>query len=281
VTAESCQLTTQKSIDKAKSESPNDHGVSPEPSRMSAENDSSTLSGCSQLILTYDEFDSFIFDFDSTMIKSESLEIMLEEMLAKDPKKNEKMAEIADWTNKGMNGECSFKEGLEARLRIAKPTKQDLETFCEKYCPADFSNGMVELLKDLVHQGKKVFILSGGFTDLIVPFAKYVGIPASRVHAVNINWDKDGAFDSLNEDNGFVASKLEGALKVKDQFTGNVLGVGDGYTDYMLYSEGLATEFIAYIEHATRERVVKVAPRCAKNVDELRSMIALPEAQVS
>ena len=72
-----------------------------------------------------------------------------------------------------MAGEISFKEGLEARLKIAAPRRKDLSEFAEKYCPSDFMPGMVELVKTLHAQGKKVFILSGGFVELIMPFARY------------------------------------------------------------------------------------------------------------
>lgn len=227
-------------------------------------------------LLGLDDFDNYIFDFDSTVIKSESLEIMLSELLADDPQKSEKMAQIEEWTNKGMNGEISFKEGLEARLRICSPQKEDLDKFCVKFCPSDFSDGMVDLVKDLISANKKVFILSGGFTDLILPFARYLGVPDDHVHAVEINWDPgSGEFLSLNESNGFTSSKIEGAMRLKHMFPGTTLGVGDGYTDYMLYSEGLATDFIAYIEHAAREKVIKVAPRCAKNVPDLRQKIGM------
>ena len=132
-----------------------------------------SVSNASHPVMCAEDFDNYIFDFDSTVLKTESLEVMLGEGLANDPEKERKISEIEDWTNRGMNGEISFKEGLEARLRIAAPKKRDLDHFCVKFCPKDITNGMTNLIKDLMSAGKKVFILSGGFSDLIIPFARY------------------------------------------------------------------------------------------------------------
>ncbi|CAD7971682.1 unnamed protein product [Amoebophrya sp. A120] len=209
-------------------------------------------------------FKNVVFDFDSTVIKSESLEVMLEVVLADDPLKEKKMKEIAAWTEKGMNGECSFKEGLEARLKIASPTLADLEKFCQKYCPSDFSAGMEDLVAELHKSGHEVFILSGGFRDLILPFARHLHVPDENVFAVEINWDSEGRFDSLNETNGFAVSKLDGAAKIQHRFAdGRTVAIGDGFTDYKLYESGICADFIAYTEHAARDKVIAVAPRCA------------------
>mmetsp|Transcript_22895 Transcript_22895/g.57860 ORF Transcript_22895/g.57860 Transcript_22895/m.57860 type:complete len:260 (+) Transcript_22895:523-1302(+) len=210
------------------------------------------------------DYTNVVFDFDSTLIQSESLEVMLDCVLSQDPEKNEKMRQIAEWTDKGMNGECSFKEGLEARLRIASPTASDIDRFCQLYCPSSFSRGFPELVAELQKQGKQVFILSGGFRDLILPFARYLSIPDDNVFAVEINWDADGNFVSLDDTNGFSLSKLEGAERIKHRFAnGATIAVGDGFTDYKLFSSGICTDFIAYTEHAAREKVMAVAPRLA------------------
>ena len=120
-----------------------------------------------------------IFDFDSTIITGESLEMMLEDLLDMNSEEGKrKMSEIVQWTNKGMNGECSFAVGLEARLAIAAPRKQDLIKFQENNTKnilggsenSLITRGMPELFRKLIDMGVNVYIMSGGFTDLIVPF---------------------------------------------------------------------------------------------------------------
>lgn len=216
-----------------------------------------------------------IFDFDSTVINNESLEMMLSDVLGEGEEAQNKMALIEEWTRKGMNGECSFGEGLNARLKIAAPTMADVTHFHAKYCPSAITVGMKELIDELHALDANVFILSGGFVDVILPFAEYLNVPAKNVFAVEINWNKEtGAFESLNEDNGFVTSKLEGAKKVAYRFQGkHTVAVGDGFTDYMLYKEGLAQSFVAYTEHAAREKVMSVAPACAASSEDLKNYL--------
>ncbi len=44
---------------------------------------------------------------------------------------------------------------------------------------------------------------------------------------------------------------------------GRTVAIGDGFTDYKLYESGICADFIAYTEHAARDKVIAVAPRCA------------------
>ena len=71
---------------------------------------------------------------------------------------------------------------------------------------------------------------------------------------VEINWNPDtGAFVALNEANGFVESKLEGASRIASKFAGTEsLIVGDGYTDFKLFEQGITTDFVAYADIVRR-----------------------------
>lgn len=53
---------------------------------------------------------NIIFDFDSTLIKKESLELILEPILQKSPAK---LKEIEYITNLGMQGDISFRDSLQ------------------------------------------------------------------------------------------------------------------------------------------------------------------------
>ncbi|WP_440683439.1 HAD-IB family phosphatase [Cysteiniphilum halobium] len=216
------------------------------------------------------KYNNVIFDFDSTLIRFESLEVIMAELLQGD---QFKIQQIETLTNAGMNGEMSFRDSLEARLKVAKPTKAALDAFVAQYCPSALTVGIKELIEQLHQQHVKVWVISGGFSELILPFAEYLGIPASRVFAVNLHWDENGYFDGLNNSNGFCDSKVTGATNIQDQLTGKTVIVGDGFTDYELYNAGVADEFIAYIEHVQRDKVLSVAKLCAKNVDELEKLI--------
>ncbi len=51
---------------------------------------------------------------------------------------------------------------------------------------------------------------------------RHLHVPDENVFAVEINWDSDGRFDSLNETNGFAVSKLDGAAKIQHRFADGI-----------------------------------------------------------
>ena len=218
------------------------------------------------------KFSNVIFDFDSTLIQFESLEYVMKSLLGDN---SHQLQRIESITNAGMNGEISFRESLDQRLQVAKPTKKSLQLFVEQYCPMALTEGISELVARLHSQNTKVFIISGGFRALILPFAKALNIVPEQVYAVELNWDRNGQFKSLNNDNGFCDSKVLGGQKIKCELQGNTVIVGDGFTDYALYQAGIADEFIAYTEHVVRQKVIEIAPFCAKNIMQLSALLGL------
>ncbi|WP_100550523.1 HAD-IB family phosphatase [Caedibacter taeniospiralis] len=215
-------------------------------------------------------YENVIFDFDSTLIAFESLELVMADLLQGD---QHKIQQLEILTNAGMNGEIGFRESLEARLSIVKPSCQALHAFVAQYCPGAFTIGVEKLIQKLHANGVKVWIISGGFRELILPFAQVLNIPSAQVCAVNLNWNENGQFESLNNDNGFCDSKVMGVQRIREQLQGQTLIVGDGFTDYELFREGIAHQFIAYTEHVSRQQVLDVAPFYAQNITELSNLI--------
>ena len=76
-----------------------------------------------------------IIDFDSTFIKSESLDI-----LAKTSNKCTKDSEnkIADITKLGMNGKISFENSLEKRIKLINASMDDIKNTIKTFNHRDF-----------------------------------------------------------------------------------------------------------------------------------------------
>lgn len=221
------------------------------------------------------KYQTVIFDFDSTLIRFESLEVILAKVIEADKAKQQKFVKL---TEMAMNGDLSFQQALQKRLEIALPSKQGIADFVDAYCPKALTSG-IKALVDILQMSKvKVFIISGGLKEAILPFARYLNIPDSCVHAVEINWTKDDRFQSLNEQNGFAVSKLAGTRKVQSLFVGKTVIVGDGYTDFEVYKEGFADDFIAYTEHIKRDKVVELALLKATSVNDLKLLFDLLES---
>lgn len=209
-----------------------------------------------------------IFDFDSTLIKYESLEYLLAPLLDV-----EKIKQIEHITALGMSGVLPFNEALSQRLAIAKPTQASVGAFVSEYCPSAFSEGTQATITSLKSLGYQVWIFSGGLADVIRPFADALEIPLGNVFAVEVEWDAQGHFIQLNNANGSATSKSQALQQIKSQLQGEICVVGDGYTDYQLYQQGLASDFIAYIEHAKRDSVLAVADKAADSMQALLKLL--------
>jgi len=201
-----------------------------------------------------------VFDFDSTLIPGESLEMAL----ARTPGVDEAAgAEIERITRQGMEGEIGFGESLAARLAIARPRRATLTKLGEDLAGM-LTDGAAELVASLLANDHGVWIVSGAFREVLLPAARTLGVPETRVHGVRPLWTADGEFAGLDPEDGFSRSKVEGVRALRPDWPPPVVGVGDGATDHALLAAGLVQAFVAYTEHARRESVLSLdVPRAA------------------
>ena len=71
----------------------------------------------------------------------------------------------------------------------------------------------------------------------------------------------------MAKDKGKVKA-IEGLNLDKD-----VIMIGDGYTDYEVYSEGASKAFICYTENVLREKVVKLSTLQADSFDSMVQIV--------
>lgn len=84
-----------------------------------------------------------------------------------------------------MNGDMKFHEALDARLSIMGATASSLAAFVEEH-PATFTPGVERLIATLQARGTHVYLVSGGFTQMIFPLAHRLSLPRDRVFANTI-----------------------------------------------------------------------------------------------
>jgi HAD superfamily phosphoserine phosphatase-like hydrolase len=193
-----------------------------------------------------------VFDFDSTLVSCESLELALARAPGVD---DDALRRIEELTRRGMEGELPFHESLRQRLAIARPTRESLRTLGEQLA-CELTDGASDVVTWLHSKGHAAWIVSGGFREVLVPAGRAMGIDAARVCGVSARWTDEGELDALVED-GFDRSKVEGVRRAELRWPGPVVGVGDGSTDLALREAGLVDDFVAYCEHVRRESVVE------------------------
>lgn len=207
---------------------------------------------------------SVIFDFDSTLIRVESLEEILRPHLEADPTLAEEMEAI---TNRGMEGLISFRESLEQRLALAQPTLTDVTQFGES-ARQYLTEGLDQVIIWLQGKGVDVHIVSGGLKEAIVPLAAELGVREDHVHAVALMWRPDGRLEGLDRNDPFSDTKRAGFAKLRPHLASPCIVIGDGYTDFELFHAGLAEHFIAFTAHKRRAAVV--ANKCPEATDKYR-----------
>ncbi len=220
----------------------------------------------------------FIIDFDSTFIKDESLDVLFEVSLQGNPEKDEVVNEIKKITSLGMEGKLSFAEALQSRVKLLRANKSHIQKTID-LLQERVSNSFIRNKKFIEEYKKDIYIISGGFYDIIYPIVAEYGIAPSNVFANEFTFDGTGYITGFNTDNLLTQTKGK-VLKIKSlDFKGDVFVIGDGFTDYEIKEAGLANKFFAFTENVKRETVTSKADHIVPSLDEFLFLNNLPRAQ--
>lgn len=192
------------------------------------------------------------FDFDSTLVRCETLEVLVAPQLEGNQEKAEEYRRI---TEAGMSGGWTFAESLQARLAVAAPSRPDLDAFTARL-DAWWTPGMPELVRTLVGEGEEVWIVSGAPAEVIVAAGAALGVPAHQTRGVRLIWEADGGYRGIDPEDPFSRSKVEGLTGLTDVWARPRIMVGDGLTDRAVFDEGLVDHFIPFTGHVRRDVVV-------------------------
>jgi phosphoserine phosphatase len=192
-------------------------------------------------------FAAVYFDCDSTLSSIEGVD----ELLAFAPPALR--ADIADLTNKAMEGKLPLAEVYESRLRVLAPRREQLERIGELYT-ARLVPHAHELVQALQYLGKQVGICSGGLLVPVQAVARHLGIPLANVHAVPLAFATDGSY--VDFDRSSPLWRNGGKIEIVRALPASqrpVAFVGDGITD--LETQGTADLFIGFGGVVTRPAV--------------------------
>ena len=214
-----------------------------------------------------------IFDFDSTLIKLETLDVLAEISLCNDPQKEDKIKSIELLTNYAMEGKISFSKSLDKRLKLLNPNKEHIK----EAIPLLINNlsESIKLNLDFFKDYKEsIYVVSGGFKEMIIKVTQTLGISDDNVFANSFIYDKDIVVgvdqnNLMSQDNG--KSKVLQSLNLE----GQIIMIGDGYTDYEVKLNTIADYFIAYTENIKRNNVCELADSIATNISDIQDFIML------
>lgn len=130
----------------------------------------------SQAPILWSQAQAVCFDVDCTITKQDALDD-LGEFLGKGPM-------VSQLTHQAMNGEMDLDQALQERLRIMEPTVDDLQDYIlSNPAQGRLVDGIVNLVEELQARSIPIYLISGGFRELILPVADLLGIPRHHIYA--------------------------------------------------------------------------------------------------
>ncbi|WP_445382443.1 phosphoglycerate dehydrogenase [Robiginitalea sp. IMCC43444] len=217
----------------------------------------------------------YVFDFDSTLTQVEALDILAEISLRDRADRDEIIREIQEITNLGIDGDISFTESLERRIKLLNATREDLQELIARL-KNRISRSISSNKEFFQKYASDIYVISCGFKEFIDPIVQAYDIPEERVYANNFEFDENGkiiGFDTANvlaTHNGKIA-----CLKALN-LPGEVQVIGDGYSDYVMREAGIAHKFFAYTENVHRQKAAAHADHITPNLDEFLYINDLP-----
>lgn len=177
-------------------------------------------------------FDVICFDCDSTLSKIEGID-----ELAGRIGLGEEMSRL---TEAAMNGAVPLEAVYEQRLTLIRPDQDSIRWLARLYID-QIVDGVNEVFAALRAQNKEVHIISGGLRPAILPLARYLQVPETRVHAVDIYFNPDGSYKDYDRRSpltrtGGKAEICRQLLKPKSA----LVMIGDGKTDMEARQAGVS-----------------------------------------
>ncbi|KAK8803356.1 hypothetical protein WA158_001050 [Blastocystis sp. Blastoise] len=190
------------------------------------------------------------FDVDSTISQHEGLE-----QFAQYNCNLSQLEFIKKITNQAMLGEINYEKSLEKRLDIIKPTQQSFSSFIQKF-PIHYTKGVLGFIRFLQKSQKEIFLISGGFLEMIQPIKKELNLDDNHIFCNTLSFHDDGTYDSF--DHSKLTCKNLGKLHVvkliKERHPSDlVVMIGDGMTD--VETASVVDAFIGYGGVSYRQKV--------------------------
>lgn len=219
----------------------------------------------------------YIIDFDSTFTQVEALDELVRISLKDHPEREKIYKQIEDLTNAAMEGQLSFRESLSGRVKLLHANKDHLQALVvhlKKKVSASFLRN-----RDFFKQhADEVLIVSGGFKEFITPVVTPYHIKKENIYANTFTFDEAGNITGYDTTNPLSEEGGKVKLLRELQLSGNIHGIGDGYSDFQLKESGIIQKFYAYTENISRPRVTAKADHVTPSFDEFLYLNDLPRA---
>ncbi|OOG73279.1 phosphoglycerate dehydrogenase [Flavobacterium sp. A45] len=212
--------------------------------------------------------ETFIFDFDSTFIKVEALDVLCEVIYEDSAAGVQILSEIQRLTDLGMEGKLSLKESLTKRIQLLQANRDHIGSVIEEL-KKKVTASVIRNRTFFKQHSDNIYIISNGFKEIIIPIVQEYGIKPEHVLANTFKFDHDGKIIGFDEKDELCENQGK-VKKIKSlNLQGEAIMIGDGYTDYETLEGGAVSKFFAFTENVSRKIVVEKANQIAPSLDEI------------
>lgn len=176
-------------------------------------------------------------DVDSTLVQEEVIDLLGDEAGVGQ--------QVADITERAMQGELDFRQALEERVATLEGLPESI--FDKVYARIHFNKNAKELVAELHARGYKVGLVSGGFHETVDRLAAEAGIDYVKANHLEV---VDGVLTGKTY--GDIVTKEIKVQKLRDWAVENELvlsqtiAMGDGANDLpMIHEAGIGIAFCA------------------------------------
>lgn len=208
------------------------------------------------------------FDVDSTVVKYEGIDILASY--------HNVYNAVSQYTTSAMNGNITFQQALNDRLNIIKPNYNILQK-CINEHKIEFTDSFTNVIHKLQQRNTDIYLISGGFIQMIEPIAKLLNISYNNIYANHLLFDKNNNNQYIDVDwtqpTSHSGGKAKAVQLIKQRYIQlnnnnnnhndntqqqqhhqpSIIMIGDGVTDLEARTE--CNLFIGYGGVALREKV--------------------------
>jgi len=215
---------------------------------------------------------SLIVDFDSTFIRDETLDEIAKLLLSSKKISKKTQQKIEDITNQAMGGKIDFRHALKARVKLLNIHRNDVEQITS-ILKNRISLSFIKNKQTIKDMGHNIYIISGGFKEIIEPIVKDYNIPSNNIFANEFNYDENDYINGINENSllSYSDGKIR-AVKTLNLPNGAYI-VGDGSTDLEVETAKEITAFICFTENIHRKNVSSKSKYIAQSFYDVLKII--------
>ena len=180
--------------------------------------------------------------------------------------------QIKNLTNQAMEGELDFSIALKKRVSLLNMHQTELKNIIS-ILKERISDSFLENINKIKAISDSVYIVSGGFKEIITPIVKDFGIEDNHVFGNQFRYDSRGFINGIN--NKSLLSYSDGKIRAVETLNleNGAYVIGDGSTDLELKKVKGITSFICFVENINRESVSSKADYIASNLNQVFEII--------